>query len=134
MDYAEQYIPLGAWLLVEKDMLPEKIGSLYVPTRAKDTTVKHTSTGIIVQKSPFILFENTWEEYMYSALSVGDRIGFGATIPLLSPAPPTYNFEGDDTGGVRFVTLHVTDVIGVFCYTPEERSAFLERFRRSKNG
>lgn len=140
MRYAEQYIPMGAWLLIEKDMLPAKVGLIHLPTKAREDKTKITSTGTIVSKSPFTAFENDWERIMYESLLLGDRIGFGATIPLLSPAPPGYIFEGQDKTenvddkadeGCKFVTLHVTDIIGVFCYTPEERSSFLRRFTRS---
>ena len=124
-DYKLQYMPIGSWLLVEKDMLPNKIGALFIPDTVQRDKTKFTSTGRIISKSMFHHLENEWESYTHSILMPGDRIGFGATIPLLSPAPPDYVFAEEER---KFVTLHVTDVIGVFFTTEEELEEFSSRF------
>ena len=131
IQYKQDYIPCGAWVLIEKDQTPDKVGSIYIPEQTKGKNVQWTSTGTIISKSPWTKFQDEWDEYLYGIYKVGDRVGFSNTVPMLSPAPPFYTFEKHKTEDARYVTLHVTDIICILVETEEAKKEFQTRF---KNG
>lgn len=112
--YAKLYIPFGAWIVVQKHKLPEKIGGLYTPKKATESQLKIAMSGIVIAKSPFKEFENRWEDYIMSKIEVGDSVCFSCMTPIFSPAPPYIGFEGDDMHGLDLVTMHVGDLLGLW--------------------
>ena len=126
--FRHDYIPCGAWILVEKDSPPKQVGKILIPDRVREKTTNWTSTGLIVSKSPWKKLQDEWEDYVYPLYRVGDRIGFSATVPLMAPMPPCYIFEKEKTDDARYITLHITDVLCILCETEEKRAEFLGRF------
>ena len=113
-EFIDLYQPLGAWLLVEKDILPEKTsGGIILATQARESNIKTSMTGVIKKKSDFATFETSWEDHMYASVEIGDRIGFSMTTPMIAPAPPGFYFEDGEQESVKFVTLHVVDVLAI---------------------
>jgi len=125
-EYEKQYIPFGGFLFIAKDLASTKHGSIYIPEKVRSDHSKYTSTGVIVAKSPFKNFEDEREQYMMARLKKGDRVGFGTTVPLYSPSPPFYQFDGDDRE--TYITIHVKDILAVICDTHEKWIEFMERF------
>jgi co-chaperonin GroES (HSP10) len=126
-EYKKIYVPVGAWVLIEKDLLPEKTaGGIILPTRGRESHTKVTTTGTIVALSPNKEFETNWDAYLRSIYRVGDRVGFSDTTPILSPAPPNMAFAEDCDQ--RFVTMHISDILMVFCDTEEKKKEFSGRF------
>jgi len=127
--YIEGYIPLGGWILVEKDMTPEQIGRVHVPSTFSKANIRTASTGIIIAMSPFKKLETEDDEYRSSLMHVGDWVGFSNTTPTVSPSPPNYELERQDANDIRFVTLHISDIICVLCKDAEVKKEFLGRFK-----
>ena len=125
-EYEEQYIPLGGFLFIKKDMAPTSSGKIIIAETIREDHSKFTSMGVIISKSPFGMFDEIHDEYVFTHLSVGDRIGYSATVPLYAPSPPFYTFEGDDKEA--YITIHMRDVLCVLCDTPEKKAEFLSRF------
>jgi len=127
--YAKQYVPLGAWVVVQKHKLPEKIGGLYTPKKATESQLKIAMSGVVVAKSPCKEFENLWEYYLMGKIQVGDAVCFACTTPIFSPAPPYIGFDGDDSLGLDLVTLHVSDILGLWTEKEDDALAIiLDRF------
>jgi hypothetical protein len=124
-EYRNIYLPVGAWVLIEKDVLPEKVGKIFLPEKGRVSETKITMTGTIVAKSPFKRFESEWDSYLHSVYEVGDRVGFSDTTPILSPAPPDTAFSEDCNQ--RFVTMHISDILMVFCPEESQKKKFIER-------
>lgn len=122
-EYKRIYVPVGPWVLVEKDVLPEKTaGGIILPDQGRENHTRITSTGTIVALSPFKAFENQWDAYLHSSFKVGDQIGFSDTTPVLSPSPPDMEFA--ESCNQRFVTMHISDILMVFCDTEEKKKEF----------
>jgi len=127
--YIEGYIPFGAWVLVEKDMTSSQVGRVHVPQSYKTANIRVATTGVIIAKSPITKFETEQDEYISSVLKVGDWIGFSNQTPHISPAPPNYELERQDENDMRFVTLHISDIICVLCKSADIKKEFLGRFK-----
>lgn len=126
-EYEKEYFPFGGFLFVSKDLAPKQIGKIILTEKIREDHSRFTSTGVIVSKSLFAQFEDPHETYMFQHLKRGDRVGFGTTVPLYSPSPPHYVFEGDDKE--RYITLHVKDVLCVICETEDKKIEYAERFK-----
>ena len=125
-EYEKQYFPFGGFLFIRKDMPPTKTGRLYTPPSVRESHAKWSSTGIVVRKSKFRVFEDAYEEYIWTILKRGDRIGYNTTVPFYAPSPPHYEFQGDDKE--VYQTIHLKDVVGVICESEQDRISFSERF------
>jgi len=125
-EYEKQYVPFGGFLLIAKDMEHQKIGSIHLTDNIRDTHSKFTTTGVVIAKSMFKRFENEYDEYIFGLIRKGDRIGYSGTVPLNSPSPPAYQFQGDDVQ--KYVTIHMRDVLGWICETEEKKIELAERF------
>ena len=126
-EYERQYFPLGGFILIAKDMAASMHGKIIVPQSIRGDHSKWTSTGVVISKSLFDEFEDDREKYVFDKIKRGDRVGFGTTVPLYSPSPPFYEFEGEDKE--KYVTLHVKDILCVICETEPKRIEFSERFK-----
>lgn len=125
-DYKKIYIPTGAWVLIEKDTLPQKTKSgIIIPDSARVSQTKITGTGTIVSMSSFNIFESEWDRVLHSIYKVGDMVGFSDTTPIMSPAPPDMEFAEECSN--RFVTMHLQDILMVFCDTEEKIKEFKGR-------
>ncbi len=137
-EYVREYIPVGCWVLVEKDVLPKTTGGIYIPEKTKDEHVKYGMTGVIRGITPFTEHERSIDAYYASKLRVGDRVGFASTTPIISPAPPNYDFLDKDgkssSNSHRFVTLAITDIMCVIVDGDVGRDGFLSRFKEESNG
>jgi len=130
-EYAKLYLPLGGYIAVERDGLPDKIGELFIPIEATNVAMKSSTTGVVIAKSHCKVFENEFEKYIMDHIQEGDRIGFTMLTPILSPSPPVVEWEGRGEYkkyGQKYVTLHVVDVLGFFANTPEEKAELKARF------
>lgn len=132
--YAAQYVPLGAWIVVVKHKIPEKYGSIIIPKTAAESSVKFSMTGTVVCKSPFSEFENGWEAYLMKRIHVGDTVGFTVTVPIVSPSPPNIDFDGDDIYAPDLVTMHVADVLGIWCDDETKAPSIKQRFQEEPHG
>lgn len=121
-DFVLQYVPGPGFLLIQKDNIGEKHGSLFVPRSALQKQAKWSSTGKIVARSPFRCNED-YDDYLMSVYRVGDRVGFSSTVPHMAPAPPYYEFVNEDNS----VVIHCADIIGIVCDTPDKYHQFLQR-------
>lgn len=122
--YEKEYIPLGGFILVDKDLLPKKIGSIVMADTVQSNHSKYSGTGTIVAMSPFAELEDAATQYLWSKLKVGDHIGFSATVPLASPCPPGYDFTEEE----GYITIHLKDVLAVIAETEEKKAEFIGRF------
>src|SRR3990167_9005558 len=112
-EYIEEYFPLGNWVLVEKDPMADKHGVLHIPDDVKKSRIKFTCTGVIKKMPNYSIFDDEQTRYRCHHLKVGDRVGFGASVPVLSPAPAHYYFEGFSDRDSNIVTLHICDLCAV---------------------
>lgn len=130
-EYAENYTPIGPWIVVEKHKIPEKVGSIYMPDKARESDVKMAVMGTVLAISPFTDFENPSEAYLMSKIKVGDWVGFSATVPVYSPIPPDICFENDlNQHGLDVATLHAGDILGVYTPSVEQKNEFMSRFKK----
>lgn len=126
-EYEKQYIPLGGFVLIRKDMVPEKTsGGIIIAEKTRDDHSKYTSTGVIVKLSPYKNFEEDHDYYVRKHLKEGDRVGYSGTVPLWSPSPPFYKFEGDDKE--VYLTIHMRDILCAICENEEKAQEFYSRF------
>lgn len=110
-EYAKEYLPLNGFLLVKKDVVPSKYGSILISSETRVAGNKWSATGIVTAKAPFA--EHDYERNILKLINIGDRIGFNPTGPFFAPAPTYYEFKNSDGEDDRSVTIHVTDVIAV---------------------
>lgn len=126
-EYEKTYIPFGGFILVRKDVLPEKSsGGVIITETIREDHGKFTTTGVVVKKSLFTMFEDDLDLYIFNKIKIGDRVGFSGTVPLMSPSPPYYQFNGDDKE--TYVTIHIRDILCVICETEEETNDMKKRF------
>lgn len=136
-EYIETFQPVGVWVLIEKDELPEKTSSgIILATAGRDTARKFSGTGIIRGMTPeaWQVFEQNHDQYWRNMFKVGDRVGFSVQTPILSPAPPQWKFASGDTGSTKFIQITITDITGIFLHTPEMRKEWEARFKGANNG
>lgn len=129
-EYFDLFEPIGSWILVEKDAVAEKIGSIYVPPSVQEST-KFSGTGVIrgLPNSEWNVFDRECDEYFISRLRIGDRVGFSLSTPMMSPTPPSWCFESGTIKSARFVQLIVTDITCVIFDTPKQRQEWDKRLK-----
>lgn len=126
--YERWYMPCGGFVLIAKDPMPEvTVGKILLTEKIKEDHSRFTCTGTVVAKSPFKRFEDEHEEYVFNRIKKGDRVGFGATVPLRAPSPPHYQFEDKDKD--VYLTLHVKDILCVMCESEDKLIEYVERFK-----
>jgi len=130
--YCTEYQPIGVWLLVEKDVLPEKTASgLILASEGRTNQIKWTGTGIIrrMPTPQWHTFEQGHDAYWLQMFREGDHIGFSCQTPIISPAPPDYRFvDSGDQQSTKFVTIVVTDIVTIFLPTETHRQQWQARF------
>lgn len=128
-EYARLYVPLGPWLVVKKIKPPIKTASgIYLSEKHVNENAKFSMLGRVLAKSDFKVFESDLERYYYDKIHVGDWVGFSATVPVISPAPPNITFEADDSEGRDIVTLHAGDVLGIYAKDDKDSVTVRARF------
>jgi len=113
-------------VLLEKEQIDEKQGSLHVPEGVRDNMKKFSATAIIRGLSPFVCNDDH-DNYLGLIYQVGDRVGVNPTTPMLSPAPPQWTFRNEDGSQDGTCMVHIADIIGVICENEEERKDFNQR-------
>ena len=124
--YKKMVVPLGGWLLVEKDVPEEKMTcGLYRPLNTITQKLKYSMTGKLIAKSPFPPKECDWHREYWELLEIGDILGFNGTVPMLSPMPHKYEelIKTDE----RFICFHIADVICVICEEEYQQTEFYNR-------
>lgn len=111
--YVSGYMPMLGWVLIEKDLAPEKMGTIIISDKTREEHLKFSPTGIILRLPPINICETEWESYKMSLLRIGDRVGYSASTPILSPSPPAFLFDNSsfNKNDSRYVTLHCADII-----------------------
>lgn len=107
-EYVNEFHPRPGWVLILKDSLSEKYGSLYIPKSAADRVLHYASSGVIKK-----MYSGSYSEECDSlkeTYKVGVRVGFNTTVPILAPLPPNCEF----TEASCFVTMHISDILGYF--------------------
>ncbi len=135
-EYCEEFNPAGVWILVEKDVLPEKTaGGIYTPKVAADDARKYSGTGVIRNIAPKVwkVFEQAHDRYWHCIYRKGDRIGFSIQTPITSPAPPQWKFESGDAASTKFIQIVLTDITGIFLHTKEQREEYMQRFEEANS-
>lgn len=130
-EYCEEFQPVGVWVLIEKDQLPEKTaGGIILTGISRDTARKYSGTGIIRAMSPELweVFEQQHDAYWHTKFKVGDRVGFSVQTPITSPAPPQWKFK-DDADSMKFIQITITDITGIFLHTKDQRAEWENRFK-----
>lgn len=129
-EYIKEFQPIGVWLLVEKDVLPEKTASgLILAPKGRQDSLRFSGTGIIRGKAPsqWGVFEQSHDKYWMDVLKIGDRVGFSVQTPIMSPAPPQWQFASGGGESMKFIQITATDVTGVFLETDDDRREWLSR-------
>lgn len=118
-EYAQLFTPAHGYVLILKDGLDAKYGSLYLSRQVIDRAKAASGTGIIMALSPF-KSETEHENYLMQTYKVGQRVCFSSMTPHLAPAPPSFQFKNDDDEVDASVVIKLSDVIGVLSETPDE--------------
>jgi len=130
--FHKMFLPRHGLVLVHKDQPLEKTGGgLHLPQSVKDRQAAWGSTGKIVALSPFEA-ETDHDKYLYSLVSIGDRVAFDSSTPIEAGIPPHYMIENVDKTMDITVLIHVSDLTMFFHDTEEERGEFLARFDREE--
>jgi len=130
-EYIEEYMPIGMWVLVERDTMPDKTsGGIFIARKTMSENMKFSGTGII-RKLPhraWLVHQETHDGYWIQNFREGDHVGFAASVPIVSAAPLTWLWvdSGEDIS-TKFVTIAVTDIIAILLHTEEQRTEFGSR-------
>lgn len=133
-EYVTEFQPTGVWILIEKDIMPEKTsGGIIVATKGRENAIRHAPTGVIRAMAPieWSVFEQPQDAYWRRLFRVGDHVGYNSTTPVISPSPVQWEFECGDVESTKFIQIVITDITGIFLHTEEQRKEWLERVRKA---
>lgn len=129
-EFNSAYIPFGMWLSLKKDIKPTKTaGGIIIPDTKVDP-INKSSIGQVLRKSPLPLYENELEKLLFDAIEVGDWVGFTWSTPVASPSPQNICVEEEKNADeTLFVTVHVTDIMGVYCSEKERQKEVVKKLK-----
>jgi len=141
-EYIERNIPVGPWLTILKDYeIVEKVegsehlrvseGGIYYANE-RTNHLNFSSTGVILKKSPFEIFETPEEKAMFDLLKEGDRVGFSISAPFASPCVPYWHLEGEHLDEDKYLMLYVCDIRSVLASDKKQIKEIMKR--KVKNG
>src|SRR3990167_9680664 len=129
-EFRKGYIPTKGLILIARDKIPEKVGSIIMTTSTQKSEQRYAWTGVIVGLNDFFP-EDKNEQYVYSILFNGLRIGFGNMTPKFAPCPPNTILDNPDGPYDDSYTLHCHDIMCLLPESEEQKKEILKRIQKA---
>lgn len=129
-EFAKHYEPTNGFLLLEKSLIPEKTaGGIVIAQTTKDQSAKWRGAAKVLKK-PRVRCEDDWEQYCVDLVRIGDIVLFGATSPIMAPAPANIQFDNVNRQADSTATIHATDIVGFFFENEKDHQSWAEHVEK----
>jgi len=120
-DYAHHFRPAPDYLILQRDMVAERVGRIYLTQTFREASSRHVTVAKVVAVS-HLQSELEWIEYMKDEIRKEGYVGFASHVA--AECPMMHQFELPDD--VKICMIHVRDVIQVMY----DFDKLLDRFKQ----